>query len=93
MKLDSNTVVHVWKWWWPVSAGVAVVEADISSSTSPGRQQAPGVCELSKGCVSPGIQLSAAPPGWTNELARVTSKVCPRFILPNHLQPIPVYGC
>ncbi|EIE23444.1 putative beta-N-acetylhexosaminidase [Coccomyxa subellipsoidea C-169] len=26
VKLDSNTVVHVWKWWWPVSATEATVE-------------------------------------------------------------------
>ena len=71
VKLDSNTVVHVWKWWWPVSATGATAEGTGGASSG---AQTPAVCELSQGCMPPGVQLAAAPPGWTNEIARVTAK-------------------
>lgn len=80
VKLDSNTVVHVWKWWWPVSAGAAVAEGDVSGSQA----QNAGMCQLSSGCRrQPGAQLDAAPTGWTNEIQRVTSKARPHLAAPS----------
>ena len=83
MKLDSNTVVHVWKWWWPVSATEATVEGGAEMNAV---AQKPAVCELSQGCKPPGVQLAASPPGWTNEIARVTGKARP-WIDPLSLLP------
>lgn len=54
-----------------MSATGAAVEGAVGGSSG---AQTPAVCELSKGCMPPGVQLAAGPPGWTNEIARVTAK-------------------
>ena len=62
MKIEKDTVVHVWKWW-----AVGTGQGSIKS-------MGPAVCELSKKC-KPDEAQPLASFAWADELAKVTAKV------------------
>lgn len=79
VKVENDTVVHVWKWWWPVSLSAEATAGGIATaaSTESLSRQRPQPCELSKGCFPNGAQLEAEEtPGWVNELQRVVKQAC-----------------
>jgi hypothetical protein len=76
VEVANDTVVHVWKWWWPVS-----LEAQGGSAVAETQIRQPEVCQLSRGCAPESAQLQSVDdtPGWVNELQFVTGKVGDRL--------------
>ncbi|KAK9799837.1 hypothetical protein WJX73_007713 [Symbiochloris irregularis] len=72
VQVRDDTVVHVWKWWWPVADGEGQPSTGEAAQCRNGVPA--GACELSKGCCPASGMAANDVPGWTHEMARVTQQ-------------------